>query len=65
MEIQEIKQHLSINTILKHYRLECNCNYRLRFPFHDDKTPSLQVYPKTGTWSNIRFLPSPISILEI
>ena len=51
MEIQEIKQRLSINTVLKYYRLQCDRNHRLRCPFHDDKTPSMQVYPKTGTWT--------------
>jgi DNA primase catalytic core len=51
MEISEIKQRLSILTILKHYHLECDHHHRLRCPFHDDKTPSMQVYPKTGTWT--------------
>lgn len=51
MEIQEIKQRLPINTVLKHYGLQCDRNHRLRCPFHDDKTPSMQVYPKTGTWT--------------
>lgn len=51
MEISEIKQRISINTVLKHYGLQCDRNHRLRCPFHDDKTPSMQVYPKTGTWT--------------
>jgi len=51
MEIQEIKQRLSINAVLKHYGLQCDRNHRLRCPFHDDKTPSMQVYPKTDTWT--------------
>lgn len=51
MEISEIKQRLSINTVLKHYHLQSDRNHRLRCPFHDDKTPSMQVYPKTGTWT--------------
>ena len=51
MELSEIKQRLSINTVLKHYGLQCARNHRLRCPFHDDKTPSMQVYPKTGTWT--------------
>jgi DNA primase len=51
MELSEIKQCLPINTVLKHYGLQCDRNHRLKCPFHDDKTPSMQVYPKTGTWT--------------
>ena len=51
MEIQEIKQQLSIHTVLKHYGLQSDRSNRLKCPFHDDKTPSFQVYPKTGTWT--------------
>ena len=51
MEIQEIKQRLSILTLLNHYGLKPDKNHRLRCPFHPDKTPSLQVYPKTNTWT--------------
>jgi len=51
MEIQEIKQRLNIHAVLKHYRLTPDRNNRLKCPFHDDKIPSFQVYPKTGTWT--------------
>ena len=51
MELTEIKQRLPINTVLKHYGLQFDRNRRLRCPFHDDKTPSMQVYPETGTWT--------------
>jgi DNA primase catalytic core len=51
MEIHEIKQRLSILTVLKHYGLKPDKNNRLCCPFHPDKTPSLQMYPKTNTWS--------------
>jgi DNA primase catalytic core len=51
MELSEIKQRLLINTVLKHYGHQCDRNQRLRCPFHDDKTPSMQVYPRTGTWT--------------
>src|SRR5271157_1549161 len=51
MEISEIKRRLSILTLLNHYGLKPDKNYRLRCPFHPDKTPSLQVYPKTNTWT--------------
>ena len=51
MEIREIKQKLKIGTVLARYDLTSDHNNRLKCPFHDDKTPSLQVYPKTGTWT--------------
>ena len=51
MELQEIKSRLSILSVLSHYHLQCDRNHRLRCPFHDDKTPSMQVYPRTGTWT--------------
>ncbi|MBD3184585.1 toprim domain-containing protein [Candidatus Poribacteria bacterium] len=51
MEISEIKQRLPISTVLKHYHLQSDRNHRLRCPFHNDKTPSMQVYPETGTWT--------------
>ena len=51
MEINEIKQLLSIETVLNQYKLHPDRNNRLRCPFHDDKTPSFQVYPETGTWT--------------
>ncbi|MCC6690493.1 MAG: hypothetical protein IT235_03070 [Bacteroidia bacterium] len=31
--------------------LKADKNHRLCCPFHNDKTPSLQVYPKTNTWT--------------
>lgn len=51
MEILEIKQRLSILKVLSHYNLKSDKNHRLCCPFHVDKTPSLQVYPETGTWT--------------
>jgi DNA primase len=51
MEIQEIKQRLRIETVLARFQLTPDHNNRLKCPFHDDKTPSMQVYPKTGTWT--------------
>src|SRR5512145_2709632 len=50
MEIQEIKQSLSIVKVLAHYNLVPDRNNRLKCPFHDDTTPSFQLYPKTNTW---------------
>jgi len=51
MQIPEIKSRLSIQAVLAHYGLKPDRNNRLLCPFHDDKTPSLQVYPKTNTWT--------------
>jgi DNA primase len=50
MEIHEIKQSLSMLKVLAHYKLVPDRNNRLKCPFHDDTTPSFQVYPKTNTW---------------
>lgn len=49
MEIQEIKQQLTIHQVLEHYGLQPNKNKMLCCPFHDDKKPSMQVYPETNT----------------
>ncbi len=46
MEIQEIKQRLSIETVLNHYGLQANRNHMLKCPFHEEKEPSLKIYPK-------------------
>jgi len=51
MEIQQIKQQLSIIQVLAHYNLKPDRNHRLLCPFHQDTTPSLQVYPETNTWT--------------
>lgn len=50
MEITEIKQQLTIGQVLDHYGLQPDKNNLLRCPFHDDKTPSLQIYPQTNTF---------------
>jgi len=50
MEIKEIKTLLSIEAVLDHYGLKPDKNDRLHCPFHPDKTPSLQMYPKTNTY---------------
>ena len=49
MEIAEIKQRLTLATVLSYYSLKPDKNLRLNCPFHEDKTPSLQVYYKTHT----------------
>ena len=51
MEIQDIKAQLSLADVLFHYNLSPDRNHRLRCPWHNDKTPSLQIYPKTNTWT--------------
>lgn len=43
MEIQDIKQNLSLESILQYYNLKQDKNNMLRCPFHDDSTASLQV----------------------
>ena len=50
MEIAEIKRQLGIDQVLQHYGLKPDQHDRLHCPFHPDKTPSLQIYPKTGTY---------------
>ena len=49
MTIAEIKSKLSILEVLNHYGLQPNKNKMLCCPFHDDKTPSMQVYAATNT----------------
>jgi DNA primase/DNA-binding MarR family transcriptional regulator len=51
MEIDQIKAELSIQTVLNNYNLPPDRNSRLCCPWHNDKTPSLQIYPKTNTWT--------------
>ena len=50
MELKDIKEQLTINQVLQHYGLQPDKNDRLVCPFHPDKTPSLQIYPKTNTY---------------
>lgn len=50
MEIAEIKEQLTIGQVLNHYNLKADKNNMLHCPFHNDKTPSLQVYPQTNTY---------------
>lgn len=49
MEIPDIKQRLTLKEVLDHYNLKPDKHLRLNCPFHDDKTPSMQVYWKTHT----------------
>lgn len=49
MEIQQIKSQVSILEVLSHYGITPSRNNMIHCPFHDDKTPSMQVYPTTDT----------------
>ena len=49
MEIQQIKTNLTLSQVLHYYHLKPNKQLRLNCPFHNDKTPSMQVYYKTHT----------------
>jgi DNA primase len=49
MEIQDIKTQLSLAQVLDHYGLKPDKHGKMCCPFHDDKTPSFQVYWKTHT----------------
>ena len=49
MEISQIKTQLTISQVLQHYGLKADRNGKMCCPFHEDKTPSMQVYEKTNT----------------
>lgn len=49
MGISEIKSRLTMSNVLHYYGLKPDKQSRLHCPFHDDKTPSMQVYYKTQT----------------
>lgn len=51
MEISEIKQRLSIQTVLQHYGLQSDRNHMLKCPFHADDKPSLKIYTATNTFN--------------
>jgi DNA primase len=48
MEISEIKAQLSITSVLAHYGITHIRNKQINCPFHEDKTPSMQVYEDKG-----------------
>jgi DNA primase len=50
MEIQDIKARLPILDVLSHYGLKPDRNNRVCCPFHEDHSPSMQIYPQTGTF---------------
>ncbi len=51
MTIEEIKDQLRLTRVLSQYNLTPDRNNRLCCPWHKDKTPSLQIYPDTNTWT--------------
>ncbi|MBA3900098.1 MAG: hypothetical protein H0X62_07800 [Bacteroidetes bacterium] len=47
MEIPEIKAMLTLAEVIKHYGFKADKQNRINCPFHQDKTPSMQLYWKT------------------
>jgi DNA primase catalytic core len=50
MEISDIKQRLSILTVLQHYNLKPDRNNQIKCPFHKDDKPSCRIYADTNTF---------------
>lgn len=50
MEIQDIKARLQVLDVLASYGLKPDRNNRICCPFHEDHSPSMQIYPQTGTF---------------
>jgi hypothetical protein len=48
MEISEIKQRLTLAMVLNHYGLKADKSHRISCPFHEDKTPSMQLLDIPG-----------------
>ena len=49
MEITQIKERLTLSEVIKHYGYKADKQNRINCPFHEDKTPSMQLYYKTHT----------------
>lgn len=50
MEIPDIKQRLSILTVLQNYNLKPDRNNQIKCPFHEDDKPSCRIYTETNTF---------------
>ncbi len=50
MEIRDIKQRLSIGTVLQHYGLKLDKANHIKCPFHEDDKPSCRIYADTNTF---------------
>ncbi len=50
MQIPNIKNRLSILTVLAHYNIKPNKNNHIKCPFHSDDKPSCKIYPETNTF---------------
>jgi DNA primase/energy-coupling factor transporter ATP-binding protein EcfA2 len=50
MEIQDIKQRLSILQVLACYNIQPDRHHQILCPFHPDDKPSCKIYPKTNTY---------------
>jgi len=49
MELLEIKSRLSLAQIVSYYGYKADKNNRICCPFHEDRTPSMQLYYRTQT----------------
>ena len=49
MQISEIKARLALARVLAHYGWTPDARGRMQCPFHDDATPSMQVYETRHT----------------
>ncbi|MFW5991560.1 MAG: CHC2 zinc finger domain-containing protein, partial [Candidatus Nanoarchaeia archaeon] len=50
MQINQIKQKLSITAVLAHYGIKPAKDSHIRCPFHEDDKPSMKIYADTNTY---------------
>jgi len=50
MEITNIKEKLSIQTVLANYKIKVDRYNQINCPFHKDDKPSCKIYPETNTY---------------